>query len=276
MSCQFPKKPWYPPMSYSLWRSLKPAIGYENWHCQTKRGFEKARNKEPEVQRLLSEDNQPQKIGKLAQRGVFEFHQEPVRLSGSHGVEQVAEILQLNQESPEIQARVLVILNNYYQQPILLNKKIINLSRGDEGYPEPIVIEQGNYQFNLSAAFDCIFREADETIHILDLKTGQSNFDRRQAHIYLLAASYRYPQKKIVASFYNLETQTSSEKISLSSEAIEAVRIELASLAKKHQQQLKKYKDHPKDFYHIFPPQSGYACRYCPFTSICDYANKEV
>jgi hypothetical protein len=128
----------------------------------------------------------------------------------------------------------------------------------------------------LSAAFDCIFREADDTIHILDLKTGQSNFDRRQAHVYLLAASYRYPQKKIVASFYNLETQTSSEKISLSSEAIEAVKIELASLAKKHQQQLQKYKDHPKDFYHIFPPQSGYVCRYCPFTSICDYANKEV
>jgi hypothetical protein len=99
-------------MSYSLWRSLKPAIGYENWHCQTKRGFEKARNKEPEVQRLLSQDNQPQKIGKLAQRGVFEFHQEPARLSGPDGVEQVAEILQLNQESPEIQARVLVILNN--------------------------------------------------------------------------------------------------------------------------------------------------------------------
>jgi hypothetical protein len=263
-------------MSYSLWRSLKPAIGYENWHCQTKRGFEKARNKEPEVQRLLSQDNQVQKIGKLAQRGVFEFHQEPARLSGSDGVEQVAEILQLNQEYPEIKARVLVILNNYYQQPILLNKEIINLSRGDEGYPEPIVIEQGNYRFNLSAAFDCIFREADDTIHILDLKTGQSNFDRRQAHVYLLAASYRYPQKKIVASFYNLETQTSSENISLSSEAIEAVKIELAFLSRKHQQQLKKYKDHLEDFYHIFPPQSGYACRYCPFTSICDYANKEV
>ncbi|TRV10494.1 MAG: hypothetical protein EWV41_06935 [Microcystis wesenbergii Mw_MB_S_20031200_S109] len=263
-------------MSYSLWRSLKPAIGYENRHCQTKRGFEKARNKEPEVQRLISQDNQPQKIGKLAQRGVFEFHQEPARLSGPDGVEQVAEILQLNQESPEIQAKILVILNNYYQQPILLNQEIINLSRGDEGYPEPIVIEQGNYQFNLSAAFDCIFREADHTIHILDLKTGQSNFDRRQAHVYLLAASYRYPQEKIVASFYNLETQTSSEKISLSSEAIEAVKIELASLSKKHQQQLQKYKDHPEDFYYIFTPQSGYACRYCPFTSICDYANKEV
>jgi hypothetical protein len=276
VSCQFPKKPWYPPMSYSLWRSLKLAMGHENRHCQTKRGFEKARNKEPEVQRLLSQDNQPQKIGKLAQRGVFEFHQEPGRLSGPDGVEQVAEILQLNQESPEIQARVLVILNNYYQQPILLNKEIINLSRGDEGYPEPIVIEQGNYRFNLSAAFDCIFREADDTIHILDFKTGQSNFDLRQAHVYLLAASYRYPQEKIVASFYNLETQTGSEKISLSSEAIEAVKIELAFLAKKHQQQLQKYKNHPEDFYHLFPPNSGYACRYCPFTSICDYANKEV
>nr|WP_287733434.1 PD-(D/E)XK nuclease family protein [Microcystis sp. M090S1] len=276
MSCQFPKKPWYPPMSYSLWRSLKPAMGHENWHCQTKRGFEKARNKEPEVQRLLSQDNQPQKIGKLAQRGVFEFHQDLGRLSGPDGVEQVAEILQLNQESPEIQARVLVILNNYYQQPILLNKQIIDLPRGDEGYPEPIVIEQGNYRFNLSAAFDCIFREADDTIHILDLKTGHSNFDLRQAHVYLLAASYRYPQEKIVASFYNLETQTSSKKISLSSEAIEAVKIELAFLSKKHQQQLQKYKDHPEDFYNIFPPQSGYACRYCPFTSICDYANKEV
>jgi hypothetical protein len=263
-------------MSYHLWRSLKPSIGYENWYCQTKRGFEKARNKEPEVKRLLSQDNQPQKIGKLAQQGVFEFHQEPARLSGPHGVEQVAEILQLNQESPEIQARVLVILNNYYQQPILLNKQIIDLPRGDEGYPEPIVIEQGNYRFNLSAAFDCIFREADDTIHILDWKTGQSNFDRRQAHVYLLAASYRYPREKIVASFYNLETQASSEKISLSSEAIEAVKIELALLAKKHQRQLQKYKDNPGEFYDIFPPQSGNACRYCPFTSICNYASKEV
>jgi len=80
-------------------------------------------------------------------------------------VEQVAKILQLNQESPEIQARVLVILNNYYQQPILLNQEIINLSRGDEGYPEPIVIEQGNISLICPLPL-IVFSEKPMTLYI--------------------------------------------------------------------------------------------------------------
>lgn len=268
------KNSWYPPVSYHLWQLFTPSVGYENLHCDTKRGFEKARNKEPEIKRLLLQDSQPQNIGKLAQRGVYQFHQDTLRLSNSNGVEQVTEILQLSQELPETQERVLLILKHYYQQPILANKNIIHLLSGDEGYPKPVFIQQGNYQFNLFPAFDCIFREDDETIHILDFKTGKSNFDRRQAYVYLLAAQYLYTNQKAVASFYNLETQEWSEKIYISFDAVEVIKIELSLISKKHQRQLQAYRNNPEHFYGIFPANAGYGCRYCPFTSICNYYRK--
>lgn len=267
---------WRPSVSYTIWSEFSPPVGQEHWHCDMKRGFARARKREPQVAALLDRDNTPQRIGLLAQKGVYEFHQDPLMLNRKDAVEKVADILQLSQESSEVQERVILILENYHQQPILVDKKIVKLSRGDEGIPEPIVIQQGNYIFNLYAAIDCIFIEPDGTLNILDFKTGQSDFDRRQGFVYLLAASYLYPKQKAVASFYNLETGKSSERISATAETLKAFQIELVLIAKRHQSDLKRYRNNPDDFSVIFPANPGFRCSYCPFTSICKFFVSEV
>ncbi|MBC6434697.1 hypothetical protein FM036_31150 [Nostoc sp. HG1] len=67
----------------------------------------------------------------------------------------------MRKESDLVQQRVLQILTNYEQNPIIAKKKIIQLSRGDEGFPEPILIKQGNQSFNFYAAIDCIFADGN-------------------------------------------------------------------------------------------------------------------
>lgn len=265
-------KYWQYYASYSIWSQITPPIGKEHWHCDRIRGYKRARKKEPLIKELATLDNVPQKIGHLAQRGVYEFHQNVQLLSKPDGVETVAEILELSQESAEVEKRVESILNNYYQKPILLEKNILELSRGDESFPEPIPIEYGNLIFALYAAFDCVLLEPDNTIHVLDFKTGKSGFDLRQAYIYLLAAKHLYPDRKAIASFYNLETQLASEPISATPQAIESMRIELSSVAKKLQQDLQRYKRNPDLFDRIFPANPGLPCKYCVFNSVCEYA----
>jgi hypothetical protein len=264
---------FYPFASYSLWQLFSPVIGKEHWHCDRKRGYLKAR-KEVEIKELGKLDNVPQEIGHLAQKGVYEFHQHPELLSASDGVKQIADILKLSQKSLKIQDRVISILNNYHQQPILINKNILALNKGseDEGIPKPVSIEQGNFAFNLYSALDCILLEEDDTIHILDFKTGKSDFDRRQGYVYLLVAKYLYPNKSAIASFYNLETQHWSEFITATSAAIESVQIELALIAQKHQEQLQRYRNNPEAFDRIYPSNPSSSCQYCPFNSICQEA----
>jgi len=149
---------------------------------------------------------------------------------------------------------------------------IVELSRGDEPYSEAISIKFGSLTFGLYAAFDCVLLEPDNTIHILDLKTGKSNFDLRQAYVYLVAAKYLYPKQKAIASFYNLETQVASELISLSPEALESITIELYLVAQKLQQNLRDYKRNPQLFERIFPANPGFPCKYCVFDSVCEDA----
>ena len=268
--------PWRPSTSYNLLLQSSPPVGQEHLHCDMKRGFAKARSRESAVAALLALDNTHQRIGILAQRGVYEFHQDPLMLYRRDAVKKVAEVLQLSQEPNLVQERVIQILTNYHDNPILLGKNIIKLSRGDEGFPEPILIQQGNYFFNLYAAIDCIFIERDGTLHILDFKTGKSDFDRRQAYIYLLAASLLYPQQKAVASFYNLETGKWSDCIAGTSDALKAFQIELALIAQRHQKDLSRYRQNPTEFRLIFPPNPGLSCRYCPFNSICQFSVSEV
>lgn len=267
---------WRPFASYNLWLQFAPAIGQEHLHCDLKRGFAKARNKEPQVKALLEQDSIPQKIGMLAQRGVYEFHQNTDLLHQLDGVQQIAEILQLSQKSLEIQERVIYILRNYRDNPILVGKNIIQLSRGDEGYPEPILIREGNYLFKFYAAIDCIFSLVDDTLHILDFKTGKSDFDLRQGYIYLLAASYLYPQRQAIASFYNLENGKLSAPISATSEALKCFQIELMLIAQRHQKDLRRYRQNPAEFSQIFPPNPGISCSSCPFNSICKFSESEV
>lgn len=262
--------------SYNLLSLHSPAPGKEYWHCDMKRGYLKARKREPLVQALFDIDSTPQSIGKLAQMGVYEFHNDSLMLQQSDSVERVAEILQLRKETAEVRQRVLEILKSYQKNPILSNKKIILLQRGDEGFPEPILMQHNNYFFNLYAAIDCIFEESDGTIHILDLKTGQSDFDRRQAYIYLLASQYLYPHQQAVASFYNLEKELWSERITATSAKLKAVKRQLVKIAQKHQKELKRYRYQKENFERIFPPNPGSPCQYCPFNSICEFSTVEV
>lgn len=262
--------------SYNLWSLFSPPVGQEMWHCDHKRGLIKAKKKDLIIQELMAQDTSWQRIGLLGQQGVYEFYRDPDLLRSFHGLEQVAEILQLDQEVEEVALRVIAILKKYENHPILLGKEIIKLSRGDEGYPEPILIQQGNYQFNLYAAIDCIFRESDGTIHILDLKTGKTDFDRRQGLVYLLAAQYLYPEKGAIASFYNLETNQWSDIIPANSNQLKAIQSELAKIAKQHQQELWLYRKNPSEFNQIYPPNSGINCRYCQLKSICKFSISEV
>ncbi|MGB3560640.1 MAG: PD-(D/E)XK nuclease family protein, partial [Geitlerinemataceae cyanobacterium] len=260
-----------------LWSEFEPAVGRESFHCDMKRGFNRARKREPQVAELLAQqDSIPIQIGLLAQMGVYEFHRNSQLLVQSDGVEKVAEILQLYQKPEEVRKRVHLVLQNYYQNPILVDKEILKLSRTDEGFPEPILMQQGSYTFNFFAAIDCIFQEPDGTLHILDFKTGKSDIDRRQAYLYLLAVRYLYPRRSAIASFYNLETGERSEPIQATSTVLTSFQIEIARLAKQHQQDLKRYRYYREEFERVFPPNPGLTCRYCPFSSICAFSDSEV
>ncbi|AFY53771.1 Protein of unknown function (DUF2800) [Rivularia sp. PCC 7116] len=259
--------------SYHLWSLIAPASGQQRWHCQMKRGFIKARQDEPKVKALLKAKVTPsQRIGLLAQKGVYEFHHNRHLLNSVDGVEKVARLLKLGNLADEIQQRVRQILKKYQDAPLLLNKRVMLLTRGDEGFPKPIFIERQNYHFRLYAAMDCVLNESDSTLHIIDFKTGKSPFDRRQALVYLLAARYLYPKYKAIASFYNLEMGKKSHVITVSRSELKLIEYHLGYIAEKHQKDLKRYHQNTEDFSHIFPPNPGYHCRFCPFQSICDFS----
>ena len=264
--------PGRPFASYHLWSLVAPALGQERWHCQMKRGFIKARQKEAIVKALLAQASPPQRIGLLAQRGVYEFHHHRQLLNQPDGVEKVAQILKLSKSTYEVQQRVIQILKNYHDDPVLEGKHIIQLTSGDEGFPRPIFINQENYCFRLYAAMDCVFTEPDRTLHILDFKTGKSPFDQRQALVYLVAARYLYPKQQAVASFYNLERCKQSALISITSRQLDAIETQLAQVAQQHQQDVRRYQQNPRSFSQIFPPNPGSHCRYCPFHTICEFS----
>jgi len=237
-----------------------------------KRGFLKARAKEPEIAPLIWQETTYQKIGLLAQQGIYEFHQDADRLTGNDGVRQVAAILGLEHRSQEVRDRVTQVLVNYQASPILLGKTILTLSRGDEGFPEPILLRSGNRECNLFAAIDCIVVEPGDTLHIIDFKTGKSQFDRRQAYVYLLAAQHLYPNQEAIASFHNLESQTWSNPIRASAVQLQALEIDLFQFAQQHQDDLQRYRRKSASFEEIFPPHPGYQCQTCQFQSVCQFA----
>lgn len=262
-----------PFVSYHLWSLIVPAAGQERWHCQMKRGFIKAKQKEPIVQSLLTQASIPQRIGLLAQKGVYEFHRHRQFLTQPDGVERVAQLLKLGKLTVQVQQRVTQILKNYHSHPLLAGKQIVELTSGEEGFPKPIWIEQQNYRFRLYATMDCILTESDKTLHIIDFKTGKSIFDQRQAFVYLVAARYLYPQYTAVASFYNLEQCKKSALIRVTPSQLDAIENQLASLALRHQQDINNYEQNPYNFSKIFPPNPGYHCRYCSFNAICEFSN---
>lgn len=108
------------------------------------------------------------------------------------------------------------------------------------------------------------------------LKLGHLMNDRRQAYVYLLAASYLYPKQKATALFYNLESGKFSEPINATSAQLDAIQIELARIAQQHQKDLSNYRHNPTKFKQIFPASPSFNCRYCSFNSICELAISEV
>lgn len=260
-------------VSYHLWSELEPAIGQEDSHCPMKRGFRWVQPTESTPRSIPpAMETIWQKVGLLAQQGVYEFYRDPLLLKHPRGVDRVADRLYLHYEIVPIRQRVMQILHRYRDRPWLHDRHIILLMRGDEPIPPPIPLQEGDYQFHLRSAFDCIVGEADGRIHIIDFKTGQADFDRRQAYVYLLAAKILYPDREAIASFYNLETGVSSEVITTSIAKLRRLTSKLARIAQLHQSQLQEYRSRVADFELLFPPHPGSHCRYCSFNYRCNYA----
>jgi PD-(D/E)XK nuclease superfamily len=238
------------------------------------RGFRwtQAKSSSPTEQGLLVQETIWQKVGKLAQQSVYEFHQNPLWLKHPRGCERVADRIYLYYEIAVVRDRVMKIIQQYQASPFLFGRDIIVLNRGDEPLPQPIEIQVDNYSFQLFAAFDCIVQSPDLQLQIIDFKTGGANPDLRQAEVYLLACSYLFPDRNVGAYFYNLETMTSSELITTNVAKLTETAAKLAQIAKLHQQQLRDYQLDPTCFDRLFPAHPGSHCRYCPFNYRCDYA----
>ena len=254
-----------------------PAVGAEQWHCDMRRGYQRVRKKDPQVASLLSEDTTPQRVGLLAQQAVYELHHRTDLLSDGQGVGQIAEVLNLAEEVLVVQERLISVIQNYIQKPILSGKNVLHLTRGDEGFPTPIEVPVKSFWFKLFAALDCSFLEPDGTVHILDFKTGKSDFDPRQGYVYLLAAQYLYPNQKVVASFYNLESCRWSEPLTATDAQLSALRTKLARVARKHEHQRQLFKETPNRFEHIFPPSpNSIKCKNCQFHSVCRFSECKI
>ena len=268
---------WMPFASFSLMSEFIPAVGHEYWHCDMKRGFQRVRKKEPAIATILNQDTAIQRIGLLSQQGVYEFHQDDRILNDVNCVNRVARALKLEDESLVVRERVFQVLDNYYNYPVLKGKKILKLSRGDEGIPTPLEVQADTLSFKLFAAIDCLFLEEDGTLHILDFKTGKSDFDLRQGYVYLLMARYLYPNQKSVASFYNLESCKWSELITASPLQLNAIQSNLARIAQKHDAQTQKYRNNSTEFEQIFSPNPDQLrCKHCQFHSVCNFSAWEV
>ena len=60
--------------------------------------------------------------------------------------------------------------------------------------------------------------------------------------------------------------------ITVSSSQLDTIENQLAQVAQKHQQDLRRYEQKPVNFSKIFPPNPGNHCRYCAFNSICEFS----
>ncbi|MGK7883351.1 MAG: PD-(D/E)XK nuclease family protein [Crocosphaera sp.] len=264
--------------SYSLWREFMPQIGLEEFHCHKRRGYSRVVSQDNNNVKLLkNQDTIPQKIGKLSQEAIYELYHHQQYINHA-GIEVIAsEFLHLNQEDKEVQKRVFKVLQNYIETPFLEkeNREVIFLESGNEK-PNKVFIEFNNIKFTVYFKFDCVVRERSGLIHIIDFKTGQKteNHDPRQALIYLLVSQYmaKYKNKKVIASFYNLDLNQESEICTANSEELEFTKINLAKIALKHEQEIKEYRSDPNLFQQLFPASPGKGCSHCPYHSICqDY-----
>jgi PD-(D/E)XK nuclease superfamily len=245
------------------------ALPSETWVLHSKK-------QDAEVQKCRASDLPAQRVGILAQRGVYEFWKAPQYLEDSTGVDWAIQKLQLHNELPEVCQQVTTILQSYHEKPFLKNKNVITCESGIDYDPHTFKIEHGNTQFALSAQIDCSYSEPDGTFHIVDFKTGKSSidsFDSRQLYIYLLAANSLHPDRPAVASFYHIETGEQSKLFSATPEILEAYRIELFNIMCRLEKEKQLLIDFPDVFLEVYPPNPDpNICRYCNYQSVCEFA----
>lgn len=262
-------------VSYSLWREFSPQSGFEELHCHRKRGFNRARRREPQIEPLTQQDNIPQRVGKLAQQAVVELHNfEPL---ARDAISEVArDRLHLEREPEEVQSRVLQVMERYLEHPFLRDRQVVYLDRGTSK-PQEFILENQGEKIACFYLFDCLIEEDTNTLHVIDFKTGQKDkqegeerYDLRQAFMYLLACRSHYPEKRAIASFYNLETGRESAIYSATESELELVQLRLAEIARQHEQQQREYRRNPARFHQLYPATPGKACKNCPYTSVCE------
>ncbi len=113
-----------------------------------------------------------------------------------------------------------------------------------------------NDQFNISGKFDLIVQEKNNLLHIIDFKTGQSNFaDSFQLRFYKLLAESKFNQPVERASFYFLR---SKNKDSFDIEANKN------QIKKEITEKIKAIESCQK-----ISPQPSKLCRYCLFIPFC-------
>jgi PD-(D/E)XK nuclease superfamily len=263
-------------VSYKLLSLVSPTPGKARWHCHLKRGFYVAKKQDIEVKECTRRDLPAQRIGILAQRGVYEFWKNSQYLEDRAGVDWAIERLQLTNELPEVYEQVTKILQLYHERPFLKDKDVITCESGVDYDPHKFKIEHGNAQFALSAQIDCSYLESDGTFHIVDFKTGTSSiesFDPRQLYIYLLAASYLRPDRAAIASFYHIGTGEQSKIFFATPEILEAYRIELFNVMRRLEKEKEIYHNFPDMFLDIYPPNPALnICKYCNYQSVCKFA----
>ena len=45
----------------------------------------------------------------------------------------------------------------------------------------------------------------------------------------------------------------------------------MSRIAKQHQKDLRRYRQKTDDFQDVFPQNPGISCKFCPFSSICEF-----
>lgn len=264
--------------SYSLWLEFLPQMGFEEFHCHKKRGYSRVISQDNnEVKLLKNKDTIPQRIGKLSQQAVYQLYHHPQYLN-QLGIESIAsDFLHLDEEEEEVQKRVFKVLQNYLETRFLEkeNREVIFLESGNER-PNKVFIEFNNFKFPVYFKFDCVVKERSGLIHIIDFKTGKNNdsYDPRQALIYLFVSQYmtKYKNKKVIASFYNLELNQQSDIYYATQKELEFTKINLVKIALKHKEEINKCRSDPNLFNQLFPATPGKGCPNCAYYSICpDY-----
>jgi hypothetical protein len=265
-------------ISYELLSVVVPAADLLQNHCHVRRGFAVARQHEPQVRECANHDRPIERVKILVQKAVYQFWKNPQYLTDRNGIKWVSDRLNLSKESSDVRKRVLSILEFYFQSPFLADKNVNTCESG--GICDPLVFEmnRGDRTVLLQAQIDCSYWEEDGTLHLVIFKTGHQPLDpisdRRQLYVCLLAASYWYPDRRAIASIYNLETGEKSPVLSATPAILDAYRIELWDASDRLQQEEELYRQVPDRFFDIYPrPFDLSICSDCNYKPICSVSS---